>query len=92
MVYGASPDNPVPIDERAPLLAEPDGSVVGDFMEIEQLAERSPRTNPGMEITVARPGGAGRREHRHADHQAFRGAATAGGQGLRPALAVLPRG
>ena len=51
MVYGASPDNPVPIDERAPLLAEPDGSVVGDFMEIEQLAERS-RTKPGMEITV----------------------------------------
>jgi nucleoside-diphosphate-sugar epimerase len=55
MVYGASPDNPVPIDEGAPLLAEPDGSVVGDFMEIEQLAERSPRTNPGMEITVVRP-------------------------------------
>ena len=55
MVYGASPDNPVPIDEAAPLLAEPDGSVVGDFMEIEQLAERSPRTNPGMEITVVRP-------------------------------------
>ena len=55
MVYGASPDNPVPIDEGAPLLAEPDGSVVGDFMEIEQLAERSPRTNPGMSITVVRP-------------------------------------
>jgi len=55
MVYGASPDNPVPIDEGAPLLAEPDGSVVGDFMEIEQLAERSPRTNPGMAITVVRP-------------------------------------
>ena len=54
-VYGASPDNPVPIDEGAPLLAEPDGSVVGDFMEIEQLAERSPRTNPGMAITVVRP-------------------------------------
>ena len=55
MVYGASPDNPVPIDEGAPLNAEPDGSVVGDFMEIEQLAERSPRTNPGMAITVVRP-------------------------------------
>ena len=55
MVYGASPDNPVPIDEHAPLGAEPDGSVVGDFIEIEQLAERSPRTNPGMSITVVRP-------------------------------------
>ncbi|MGI9007717.1 MAG: NAD-dependent epimerase/dehydratase family protein [Streptosporangiaceae bacterium] len=55
MVYGASPDNPVPINEQAPLGAEPDGSVVGDFIEIEQLAERSPRTNPGMTITVVRP-------------------------------------
>jgi nucleoside-diphosphate-sugar epimerase len=55
MVYGARPDNPVPIAESAPLGADPDGSVVGDFMEIEQLAERSPRTNPGMSITVVRP-------------------------------------
>lgn len=55
MVYGASPDNPVPLDEAAPLNADPDGSVVGDFMEIEQLAERSPRTNPGMAVTVVRP-------------------------------------
>ena len=55
MVYGAKPDNPVPIVENAPLGADPDGSVVGDFMEIEQLAERSPRTNPGMSITVVRP-------------------------------------
>jgi nucleoside-diphosphate-sugar epimerase len=55
MVYGAKPDNPVPINESAPLGADPDGSVVGDFMEMEQLAERSPRTNPGMSITVVRP-------------------------------------
>jgi nucleoside-diphosphate-sugar epimerase len=55
MVYGARPDNPVPMAEDAPLNADPDGSVVGDFMEIEQLAERSPRTNPGMAITVVRP-------------------------------------
>src|SRR5258707_12383012 len=55
MVYGAKPDNPVPLAETAPLNADLDGSVVGDFMEIEQLAERSPRTNPGMAITVVRP-------------------------------------
>jgi len=55
MVYGAKPDNPVPITESAPLGADPDGSVVGDFMEIEQLAERSPRSNPGMSVTVVRP-------------------------------------
>lgn len=55
MVYGAHYDNPVPLAETAPLNADPDGSVVGDFMEIEQLAERSPRANPGMAVTVVRP-------------------------------------
>jgi len=55
MVYGAQADNPVPLEETAPLSADPDGSVVGDFMEIEQLARRSPRTNPGMAVTVVRP-------------------------------------
>lgn len=55
MVYGAGPGNPVPLAENSPLSAYPDGSVVGDFLEIEQLAERSPRTNPGMAVTVIRP-------------------------------------
>ena len=55
MVYGAGPDNPVPLEEAAPLRAEADGSVVGDLLEIEHLAQRSPRTNPGMAITVVRP-------------------------------------
>jgi nucleoside-diphosphate-sugar epimerase len=55
MVYGAHADNPVPLAEDAPLAADPDGGVVGDFMEIEQLADRSPRANPGMAVTVVRP-------------------------------------
>jgi nucleoside-diphosphate-sugar epimerase len=55
MVYGARPDNPVPLPESAPLAADQDGSVVGDLLEIEDLARRSPRTNPGMAITVVRP-------------------------------------
>jgi nucleoside-diphosphate-sugar epimerase len=55
MVYGASTDNPVPLPESAQLGADLDGSIVGDFLEIEQLAERSPRANPGMAITVVRP-------------------------------------
>jgi nucleoside-diphosphate-sugar epimerase len=55
MVYGARPDNPVPLAEDAPLGADPDGSVVGDLLEIEQLARRSPRTNPGTAVTVVRP-------------------------------------
>jgi nucleoside-diphosphate-sugar epimerase len=55
MVYGARPENPVPLAEDAPLAAQTDSSVVGDFMEIEQLARRSPRSNPGMTVTVVRP-------------------------------------
>jgi nucleoside-diphosphate-sugar epimerase len=55
MVYGARPDNPVPLSEDAPLAAEADSSVAGDLLEIEQLARRSPRPNPGVEVTVVRP-------------------------------------
>ena len=55
MVYGARPDNPVPLPEDAPLGADQDGSVVGDLLEIEQLAERSARAHPGMAVTVVRP-------------------------------------
>jgi nucleoside-diphosphate-sugar epimerase len=55
MVYGARPDNPVPLPEDAPLAAEADSSVAGDMLEIEQLARRSPRAYPGLAVTVARP-------------------------------------
>jgi nucleoside-diphosphate-sugar epimerase len=55
MVYGARPDNPVPLPEDAPLGADQDGSVVGDLLEIEQLAQRSARAHPGMAVTVVRP-------------------------------------
>ena len=55
MVYGARPDNPVPLAKDAPLGADPDGSVVGDLLEVEHLAQRSPQANPGMAITVVRP-------------------------------------
>jgi nucleoside-diphosphate-sugar epimerase len=55
MVYGARPDNQVPLPEGAPLAAEADSSVAGDLLEVEQLARRSPRANPGMAVTVVRP-------------------------------------
>jgi nucleoside-diphosphate-sugar epimerase len=55
MVYGARPDNPVPLPEDAPLAADTDSSVAGDLLEIEQLARRSPRANPGTAVTVVRP-------------------------------------
>jgi len=55
MVYGARPDNPVPLPEDAPLLADSGGSLAGDLLEIEELARRSRRVNPGMSVTVVRP-------------------------------------
>jgi nucleoside-diphosphate-sugar epimerase len=55
MVYGAQPDNPVPLPEDAPLSAESDDSVVGDLLEIEHLAERSSRTHLGLQVCIARP-------------------------------------
>jgi nucleoside-diphosphate-sugar epimerase len=55
MVYGARPENPVPLAEDAPLAADADSSVAGDLLEIEQVARRSRRTNPGMAVTVVRP-------------------------------------
>jgi nucleoside-diphosphate-sugar epimerase len=55
MVYGALPDNPVPLEEDGPIRATPDGGVVGDFLEIERLAARSPHAHRGLAVTVVRP-------------------------------------
>jgi nucleoside-diphosphate-sugar epimerase len=55
MVYGARPDNPVPLEESAPLLADSAGALAGDLLEIEELARRSRQVNPGTAVTVARP-------------------------------------
>lgn len=55
MVYGARADNPVPLDEDAPLGAVPDGAVVADLLEIEALAARAPRAHAGLQVEVVRP-------------------------------------
>ena len=56
MVYGAAPDNPVPLPEDAPVAAEPDTGVVGDHLEIEALVRRCRcAAIPGLEVTVLRP-------------------------------------
>lgn len=55
MVYGAKPDNPIPLDEDAPLAATPDASVVGDLLEIEALAARAPGAHVGLQVSVVRP-------------------------------------
>ncbi|MFC5817242.1 NAD-dependent epimerase/dehydratase family protein [Nonomuraea harbinensis] len=55
MVYGAAADNDVPLAEHAPVAAEPDTGVVGDYLEIEALVRTSLRSHPGLEVTVLRP-------------------------------------
>lgn len=55
MVYGAQPDNPVPLGDDAPVRADRDATLVGDWVEIERLAEQSTRTGGGTEVVVLRP-------------------------------------
>jgi nucleoside-diphosphate-sugar epimerase len=55
MVYGARPDNPVPLPEDAPLLADSGDTLAGDLLEIEELARRSRRVNPVTAVAVVRP-------------------------------------
>jgi nucleoside-diphosphate-sugar epimerase len=51
-VYGAHADNPVPLPEDAPVRAQPENTVLGDLLEIEQLARR---TYPGVSVAILRP-------------------------------------
>ncbi|MBA8948879.1 NAD-dependent epimerase/dehydratase family protein [Actinomadura namibiensis] len=55
MVYGAAPDNEVPLPEDAPLRAEANESIAGDYLEIEELAASAATVHPGLDVTVVRP-------------------------------------
>ncbi|WP_433327380.1 NAD-dependent epimerase/dehydratase family protein [Spirillospora sp. CA-294931] len=55
MVYGAGPGNAVPLPEDAPLLAEANESIAGDFLELEDLAVQAEAAHPGLKVTVVRP-------------------------------------
>lgn len=54
MVYGAFPENPVPLDEGGPLLAPAEG-VLADLLEMEDVAETARRVHPGLSTVVVRP-------------------------------------
>jgi len=65
MVYGARPDNPVPLPDGSPLRAVPEASAVGDLLEVERIAAKARRSHRGLAVTVLRPAvvlGAGDRE------------------------------
>ncbi|NLT54510.1 MAG: NAD-dependent epimerase/dehydratase family protein [Actinomycetales bacterium] len=55
MVYGARPDNPVPLPEDAPLAAHPDDGLVGDLLEVERVLARIPRSHVAVRVGVLRP-------------------------------------
>lgn len=55
MAYGASPANPVPLPEDAPLAADPDEGQVGDLLAVEQVLHAAAEVHPGLAVTVVRP-------------------------------------
>jgi nucleoside-diphosphate-sugar epimerase len=55
MVYGADPDNAVPLDEDGPLRADADLTLVGDWVEIERIADRVARAHPSLQVIRVRP-------------------------------------
>jgi nucleoside-diphosphate-sugar epimerase len=55
MVYGASADNPVPLDEDAPPAAVADGPAISALLEVEETATKARDVHPGLRVTVVRP-------------------------------------
>ena len=55
MVYGASSDNPVPLDEDAEPRAVNDGPAIGALLDVEETATKARGVHPGLRVTVVRP-------------------------------------
>jgi nucleoside-diphosphate-sugar epimerase len=55
MVLGARQDNPVPLEDDAPVAAEPDDGLVGDLLEVEHVLGLVPSVHPGLSLTIVRP-------------------------------------
>lgn len=55
MVYGARPDNPVPLREEAPLRADPAFGVAYQALLAEELVAGFAERNPGVAVAVLRP-------------------------------------
>ena len=61
MVYGALPDNDVPLAEDAELRATAEATCVGDLLEIERLGPARPAGPPRPQRDGGAPGRPGRR-------------------------------
>lgn len=55
MVYGAHPDNPVPLDEQRPRRANPEYPPAHQHALAEELVEQFDAAHPGTDVVVLRP-------------------------------------
>lgn len=55
MVYGARPDNPVPVPDDSPLRTADTEGLVADLVAVEEEARSLARLHPGLRLTVVRP-------------------------------------
>jgi nucleoside-diphosphate-sugar epimerase len=54
-VFGAHPDNEVPLPDHAPIRAASDDGLVGDLLAVEALVEHARQNHPDVRFTVVRP-------------------------------------
>lgn len=55
MVYGARPDNPVPIPDDSPLRSADTEGLVADLVEVEDILDRAREVHPNVLVTSLRP-------------------------------------
>lgn len=55
MVYGARPDNPVPLPEDSPLRAGDTEGIVADLVAVEELLDTARTVHLGLRVTSVRP-------------------------------------
>jgi nucleoside-diphosphate-sugar epimerase len=55
MVYGARPDNPVPLPDDSPLRTSDAEGLVADMVAVEEEVAALARPHPGLRLTVVRP-------------------------------------
>ena len=54
-VYGAHPDNPIPLTEKSPLRPNPDYSYALDKAEADRITQEFAARHPGLAVTILRP-------------------------------------
>jgi nucleoside-diphosphate-sugar epimerase len=54
-VFGAHPDNEVPLPDHAPVRAASDDGLVGDLLAVEALVEHARQNHPDVRFTLVRP-------------------------------------